>query len=119
VSDDDTRKSGGLEIHAEVEIRYEDGLVCPHIVCDVCHEPIAPIADRATGNVLWKYGDEANLYFTHKGCYPAFKARHEQETHYSWQDLTAFVFYLTNNTEYDPEAGREAVGVRASSRAKA
>jgi hypothetical protein len=89
-----------------IEMRIEDGLLCPRVVCDVCAKPIA---ERARGNVLWERGSEAGLHFTHKRCYQAFKAAYG--AHYQWQDLTAFMFYLANNTGFEAIDGRKAAGV--------
>jgi hypothetical protein len=76
-----------IELRAEGEA---GGRYCPHVVCDVCGEPVE---DAAKGNVLWHHESPKVQYFTHKGCYQRFKAGHGYTM---WQPLDEFLFYLTN-----------------------
>jgi hypothetical protein len=80
-------------------IRDLNGLSCPTVVCDHCHQPIERAKD---GNYQWRMDlpSPQPMYFTHKRCCLAFEdSRGRRAPGVLWgsMELSVLSVYLERN----------------------
>jgi hypothetical protein len=84
-----------------IQIRLEDSLHCPRVICDTCGHPID---NCELGNVC--FPDESAPVFVHKGACDRSQPKGRQ---YPWMELRHFILFLCNNVGYRGRVARQAL----------